>query len=394
MRFLTPIILSVSPFYYVGKAMWPLLVTGKVLYPAVFAAAGILLLVKIISRGTVLPRGLNLLILAIGTCALLLFQIVIGMDNYGRFTTSFNQYYGIIGFVLFFYLLFFFAPFDPEKIIKFWIWLFVVEAFLESVVLKLGIVPFMVHYDASAVYSFTHNQIDALNVRVIGLLGNRSNTSILMLMLYWLRMAFSLKIDWRTDIYFYLTCIGFIICFSGIGAIALFVSLVFYRPSKLIVFGFVMVPLLMGAGKIVSQLRKIDPEYLLFSVNLGKSYTFEFFEQIYQYPQLLLWGTPTSFRWGNADVSVFKAVTDFGVTSLIITCVLLHLLIRNFRIAGCSERFIRLTKAAILTLVVGVFHYAVLFTVPVHVLLGVLIGYSFHLKTRLIPLPNAVVAEA
>jgi hypothetical protein len=373
MTLLAPIILLGSMFYYVGKGVAPALVTGKTVYPALFALAGLLLFMKMYLCERIMSRELTFISTCFGMAAFILYLVIAqGVGDMARFNTNFTQYFGIYAYFLVFYFLFAFARYHPSHVMRLLIVVLFCDVIIEACLIRFGLDRYMVHYESSTVHNMKYF---ASVTRIIGLLGNTSNTNVLFVALIWFYRAYARSRRWWLDPYCGMLGLGFLMTFSGTGMLTLLITISLYRPIVMVGGMVSVMPAFFYLAARSQFFGKFSISYLLFMTDWLVGFIVEFLEQIYLYPQMLLFGAPTAFSWGNRDVSFMKSVTDFGLTPLVLVGILLYLFVRNVRAMPYTEKKQRLLILGMASLVIGTIHYPVLFVVPIHALIGYLVAY-------------------
>lgn len=381
------LVLLASLFYYIAKGISPDYVTGRTVYPLLIIGAICLFTLNILKerRGSVPNQIFWLSLAAISTLIVLYVPASIYHDT-RRFETSMSQYFGVLVSVMFFYPLLFFLRFDPLKSVKLFIFVLSIDAIAEFILLNFfGLTKYMVHYDRAGLREIEYVLESGFTSRAVGLLGNRSMTASFMVALFWLYLAFKNSNTWRL---IPLLFSGFVACLSGVGFVALLVSAVFYKRSRTLFLVLLVIALYVAAavaGTLFTErfdfyFHKISYDYLYLTLNYKFSILSGFLDQLYAYPTLVFFGAPSSFGWGDSDLSILKVLTDFGIGPLVLYGCLIYILVNNLRASGMSRNSLHLIKLSMLALVVGSFHYAVIFSVPVQILLGLLVAYSIHAR--------------
>lgn len=383
---LAQFILVGSLFYYIGKGLLPTVVTGKNIYPVILGVAGLAFIIKIVARGRLISRSMNLAVLLFGIGSFGLYLALTLLDDSRRFETSFTQYFGIFPFILLFYALFSFSQLDVLGTVKIFIPILSLEALAEYILVNFfGLSRYMVHYDSTELWARYHAVEQGLTSnRVIGLLGNTSNTSVFMVALLYLYLALRPPGNLKKDPLVYLFIPGFLACFSGMGFAALILSAVFYSLSNFLWMTLIVTPLILGAGHLIGTIYeyayKLSFTYISFIFYQKTQYLQNFIGQISEYPLLLLFGAPTKFHWSVGDMAALKIIYDFGVAPVLLYFYLIWALLKNINKMNMPMRSRRFFRLSMLSLVIGTLHYPVLFSFPVQALLAALVAYSMSVR--------------
>lgn len=375
-------ILSAFLFYYIGKGIFPQLLTGKIIVPIFFLLALILLIIKAGIKKDLISRKINLFFIILTLSILFLYAgTVFTFQDKSRFETSLTLYFATFIFFLFFYGLFFFTRFEFKQTIIVFIILFTLDTLIELWIVKTGRTNLMVHYASNEVYNLERF---AQTTRVVGLLGNRSNTATFMVTLFWFFMSFQHeKLGRSSKVLLGMLALSFTICLSGTAFFVLLISIMFYSRKHFLLVLTTILPMSFVLGSLFLFASKIGIYYMSYIILYKLSFFNDFIHEIYQKPSMLLFGTPSAYAWSvYADTAYLKAITDFGIIPIIINFYFLRMVLKNFKSLNLSKHSYRCLSLGIWSLIIGTMHYPVLFSIPVQAFLGALAAYSFHLVSR------------
>lgn len=392
------LILISSLFYYIGKALYPAVFTGQVLYPALLALGALLMIVRprlSISRTLLIFGALvTLLVLAQGFYGL-------SPNDLERVRTYASLYYGVAIFVPAFYAIFSFSKhsFNLARAVRNLAVIVAAEVFVEFVLINwFHAVWLMVHYDEGAMKELEFYVAKTI-FRPSGLLGNSSDTAAFLVALLWFYVALRERPDQKKSRKVVLLIAGAsLACLSGTGFVLLLLTLLLSRltmPAQ--AYGLVIIFIALFGGLLLTTsieqtnpfVLKLTGQYIQSVVSIKVSQVGRLFEQIRLVPSILLFGAPSSLEislnpdntFASSDNSMTKMVADFGVTPAFLYAYLFYLVVHNRKfLPGVVVG--RPLKLGVLTLFLGSFHYPVMFSVPAQALIGALAASALYGRYR------------
>lgn len=380
-----PIILIISLFYYLAKGWAGNIVTGKIIYPAMLALTVLLLLKKNIETGKLISAKINFSALTIGIMALILYLYANLTGDIRRFETGITFYFGVFIFFLFFYFLHPDNRLNLKNLITLSLFLVSVEAIAEFVVVNILHMPrILLHYDEFTRQTIQGGLLQGVSDRAIGLLGNGSNTASFMVALFWLYRAFSPQGRLPGKFLSTLLGLGFLSCFSATGFAVLILTLSLHRKKNILwILGIVFFSIITATGLIQTQVfpfvNKLTLAYFSYISFFKWMEICNFFSLCYQHPSVIFFGSHSSLGWGNSDLAYVKVITDFGIAPLFLYAWLIRYVVVNFHSLPLPPHSLHFTKLFFWALVLGTFHYPVLFSFPVQALLGLLAALSYSM---------------